>query len=417
LINEKLERYWSKCSLCGVKGNKKVNVRPFMNLANVRDEIHGKENKDSGKVEMTAKRSSGSYQDAGVDTEREEEGLKLLVSRIKKTWPSGEGFGSVKLDIGFFANVIDLGGIGLAISADGVGSKVLVAQMMGKYDTVGIDCVAMNVNDILCVGARPISMVDYIAIQEAKPRLLDEIAIGLCEGAKMANISISGGEIAQLQDIINGQEEGYGFDLAGMAVGTVALDKFIIGKNIDDGDVIIGLESNGIHSNGATLARRTFFQQNNFTIQSEFSELDCPLGEELLKPTYIYVKEIMEMLDLGLAIKALVHITSDGFLNLTRGVSAVAYHIEELPPIPPIFELIQKYGRIPDEEMFRVYNMGIGFCILVSPKDADRVISIARSHGKRARRIGYATPDELRRVYVREKGLVGQGKRFEKAKG
>lgn len=388
-----------------------------MNLANVRDEIHGKENKDSGKVEMTAKRSSGSYQDAGVDTEREEEGLKLLVSRIKKTWPSGEGFGSVKLDIGFFANVIDLGGIGLAISADGVGSKVLVAQMMGKYDTVGIDCVAMNVNDILCVGARPVSMVDYIAIQEAKPRLLDEIAIGLCEGAKMANISISGGEIAQLQDIINGQEEGYGFDLAGMAVGTVALDKFIIGKNIDDGDVIIGLESNGIHSNGATLARRTFFQQNNFTIQSEFSELDCPLGEELLKPTYIYVKEIMEMLDLGLAIKALVHITSDGFLNLTRGVSAVAYHIEELPPIPPIFELIQKYGRIPDEEMFRVYNMGIGFCILVSPKDADRVISIARSHGKRARRIGYATPDELRRVYVGEKGLVGQGKRFEKAKG
>ena len=388
-----------------------------MNLANVRDEIHGKENKDSGKVEMTAKRSSGSYQDAGVDTEREEEGLKLLVSRIKKTWPSGEGFGSVKLDIGFFANVIDLGGIGLAISADGVGSKVLVAQMMGKYDTVGIDCVAMNVNDILCVGARPVSMVDYIAIQEAKPRLLDEIAIGLCEGAKMANISISGGEIAQLQDIINGQEEGYGFDLAGMAVGTVALDKFIIGKNIDDGDVIIGLESNGIHSNGATLARRTFFQQNNFTIQSEFSELDCPLGEELLKPTHIYVKEIMEMLDLGLAIKALVHITSDGFLNLTRGVSAVAYHIEELPPIPPIFELIQKYGRIPDEEMFRVYNMGIGFCILVSPKDADRVISIARSHGKRARRIGYATPDELRRVYVGEKGLVGQGKRFEKAKG
>ena len=387
-----------------------------MKLANVSDKIHGKENEDPGNVELTASGSSGSYQDAGVDTEREEEGLKLLVSRIKKTWPGGKEFGAVKLDIGYFANVIDLGGIGLAISADGVGTKVLVAQMMDKYDTVGIDCVAMNVNDILCVGARPVSMVDYIALQDPKPRLLDEIAIGLCEGAKMANISISGGEIAQLQDIINGQQEGYGFDLAGMAVGTVALDKIIIGENIDDGDVIIGLESSGIHSNGATLARRAFFQQNNFTCQSEFSELDCPLGEELLKPTYIYVKEIMEMLDLGLDIKALAHITSDGFLNLTRVVSPVAYHIEELPPIPPIFELIKKHGRITEEEMFRVYNMGIGFCILVSPKDADRVISIARSHGKRAHRIGYATPDELRRVYVREKGLIGQGKTFERAK-
>ena len=160
-----------------------------MNSANVSDEIHGKE-KDPGTAEMTANGSSRSYQDAGVDTEREEEGLKLLVSRIKKTWPGGKGFGSVKLDIGFFANVIDLGGIGLAISADGVGTKVLVAQMMDKYDTVGIDCVAMNVNDIICVGARPVSMVDYIAIQDPKPRLLDEMAIGLCEGAKMANISI-----------------------------------------------------------------------------------------------------------------------------------------------------------------------------------------------------------------------------------
>jgi phosphoribosylformylglycinamidine cyclo-ligase len=365
---------------------------------------------------MTADKTSGTYQDAGVDTEREEEGLRLLVSRIKKTWPGGKGFGSVKLDIGYFANVIDLGGIGLAISADGVGTKVLIAQMMDRYDTVGIDCVAMNVNDIICVGARPVSMVDYIALQDPKPRLLDEMAIGLCEGARMANISISGGEIAQLQDIIKGPKEGYGFDLAGMAVGTVTLDKIIVGEKIDDGDAIIGLESNGIHSNGATLARRVFFQQNHFTCRSEFPELDCPLGAELLKPTHIYVREVMEMLDLGLDIKALAHITSDGFLNLTRVISPVAYHIEALPPIPPIFELIKKHGRVTDEEMFTVYNMGIGFCIVVSPKDADRVISIARSHGKRAHRIGYATPDELRRVHVREKGLVGQGKKFEKTR-
>jgi phosphoribosylformylglycinamidine cyclo-ligase len=367
------------------------------------------------RVEMADDQSAGSYQDAGVDTEKEEQGLRLLVSRIRQTWPK-KGFGSVKLDIGYFANVIDLGGIGVAISADGVGSKVLIAQMMDKYDTVGIDCVAMNVNDIICVGARPVSMVDYIAIQEAKPRLLDEIGIGLCEGAKMANISISGGEIAQLADIIRGHHEGYGFDLAGMAIGTVPLDKIIIGARIKDGDVIVGLESNGIHSNGATLARHTFFQRSNLTVQSKFSELDCSLGEELLKPTFIYVNEVLEMLDSGLDIKALFHITGDGLLNLTRVQSPTAYHIEKLPPIPPIFELIKRHGQIPDEEMFRVYNMGIGFCILVSPKDADRVMSIARSHGKRAHRIGYAKLDARRQVHVEEKSLVGEGNKFRKAK-
>ncbi len=359
---------------------------------------------------------TATYIEAGVDTEREEIGLQRLIQRIRQTWPQGEGVGSVKLDIGFFANVINLGGgIGLAISADGVGSKVLIAQMMGKYDTVGIDCVAMNVNDILCVGAKPVSMVDYIALQEPNPDLLDEISKGLCEGARLANISISGGEIAQLRDIVKGYQVGLGFDLAGMAVGTIPLDKIIIGQDIQEGDVIVGVESNGIHSNGLTLARWAFFERNNYTIKTAFPTLDHTLGEELLKPTYIYVPEALEILNQGIPVKAFIHITSDGFLNLTRVVAEVGYTIEELPPLPPIFSLIQHCGNISDAEMCRVYNMGIGFCVIVPPGEVERVLSIVHSHKKRAYRIGHAVSDKERRVQIKPLGLIGQRKRFHKA--
>ena len=161
----------------------------------------------------------------------------------------------MQLPIGYFANVVDIGGIGLAMCTDGVGSKAIVAQMMGKYDTIGIDCVAMNVNDLLCVGARPVSMVDYIAVERADAAVLDGIAVGLAEGARQAGISISGGEIAQLRDVVRG------FDLVGTAVGTVPLDRIIVGRDIAPGDRVIGIASSGIHSNGFSLARRVFFEQ------------------------------------------------------------------------------------------------------------------------------------------------------------
>src|SRR2546423_13572991 len=156
-------------------------------------------------------------------------------------WPAPGSRGAVKLDIGYFANIIDIGGIGLAICTDGVGSKTFIAQRPGRYDTIGIDCVAMNVNDVICVGTRPISMVDYIAVENADADMLGAIAIGLAAGAKQAGISISGGEISQLKDVIRG------FDLIGMAVGIVPLDRIITGRELAPGDIIIGLESNGIH--------------------------------------------------------------------------------------------------------------------------------------------------------------------------
>lgn len=354
------------------------------------------------------------YQKAGVDSEQQNIATQRITDHIKRTWPQGEGTGSVVLDVGFFANVINIGGIGVSISTDGVGTKALIAQMMEKYDTIGIDCVAMNVNDLLCVGSTPISMVDYIALQDPIPKLLEEISKGLTEGAKIAGISISGGETAQLRDIIKGHKEGFGFDLAGMAIGTVPLDKIIIGRDIEEGDAIIGLESNGIHCNGLSLARNVFFEKNRFTTETEISPLKRKLGEELLRPTHIYVREVLEIINSGVHVKALANITSDGFLNLTRLDSDVSYDIEELPPAPPIFSLIQKHGNVSDEEMFFVYNMGIGFCIIVPPEEAERVISIVHSHEKRAYKIGRTISDKEHKVYVRPKGLVGKDKRFQK---
>src|SRR2546428_5459795 len=255
------------------------------------------------------------YRAAGVDTEREEIALERLIRKIRPTWSLGDGTGSVKLDIGYFANVLDIGGIGLAISTDGVGTKVIIAQMVGKYDTIGIDCVAMNVNDLLCVGATPVSMVDYLAVQELNPDMVEAIAEGLSTGARSANISISGGEIAQLRDIVKGYREGYGFDLAGTAIGTVPLDKILVGGSIEPDDVVLGLRSTGVHSNGLTLARRLL---KKYRPTTHFSDLGRSLGEELLTPTRIYAREVVDILKSDIDVKALMHITSDGFLNLLR---------------------------------------------------------------------------------------------------
>ena len=354
-----------------------------------------------------------SYQAAGVNTDLEEEALTQLVKRIRPTWPT-QGLGRVVLDIGYFANVLDLAGIGLAITADGVGTKVMIAQMMQTYNTVGIDCVAMNVNDLLCVGATPVSMVDYLAIESVNPEMIDAIAEGLAKGAEEANISIAGGEMAQLRDIIKGQKEELGFDLAGMAIGTVALDKIIIGQSIENNDVVIGIESNGIHSNGLSLARHVLLGKDLSALTKIDADLGCSLGEELLKPTHIYVKEVLEILRQGIPVKALIHITSDGFLNLTRVKPKASYVIDKLPSPPAIFSLIQKRGQVEPDEMFSVYNMGIGFCIVVSEREKERVTKIIEAHDKKAHTIGYAIADGQAQVEIPSEGLIGKGKKFSK---
>jgi phosphoribosylformylglycinamidine cyclo-ligase len=346
------------------------------------------------------------HKTAGVDMDEADAGLRQIIASIKKTWPAPGVLGAVKLDIGYFANVIDIGGIGLAICTDGVGSKTIIAQMMNRYDTIGIDCVAMNVNDAICVGARPVSMVDYIAIEKADADILGAIAKGLAEGAKQAGISISGGEISQLKEVIRG------LDLIGMAVGVVPLDRVITGRDLVPGDVIIGLESSGIHSNGLTLARHILFERAGLAIDHVFPELGVTLGEELLRPTLIYVPEILDVINNVPNVKALINITGDGLLNLPRVYAQVGFLIDDLPPVPPIFRLIQTQGDVSTAEMFEVYNMGVGFCVLVSERDADAAMSILQRHGRRAQIIGRIIEDDDKGVHLPRERLTGHGKAF-----
>jgi phosphoribosylformylglycinamidine cyclo-ligase len=358
----------------------------------------------------TSDNSSPGYKEAGVDIAEADAGLRNIVQRITATWPKS-GFGAVQLPVGYFANVIDIGGpncaLGLAFCTDGVGSKAIVAQMLGKYDTIGIDCVAMNVNDLLCVGARPVSMVDYIAVERADAAMLDGIAIGLADGARQAGVSISGGEISQLPDIVRG------FDLVGTAIGTVPLDRIIVGRDIVPGDRVIGIASNGIHSNGYSLARRVFFQQAGVAVGHVFAELGCPLGEELLRPTFIYVPEILDIIAEIPSVKALLHITGDGLLNLPRiAAENIGFVLDNLPAPPLVFGLIERLGAISRAEMFEVYNMGIGFCVVVAAGDVDAALAILARHGRQASAIGQTVADPTKSVRLPQHRLVGQGKRF-----
>jgi phosphoribosylformylglycinamidine cyclo-ligase len=342
---------------------------------------------------------------AGVDIPEADRGLANIVARITATWPK-TGFGAVKLPIGYFANVVDIGGIGLAIATDGVGSKAIVAEMMRRYDTIGIDCIAMNVNDLLCVGARPVSLVDYVAVEKADAAMLDGIAIGLAEGARQAGISITGGEISQLGDIVRG------FDLVGTAVGTVPLDRIIVGRDLEPGDAVIGIASSGIHSNGMTLARRALLTRARVGLDTHVPDFGCSLGEELLRPTLIYVPEILEVLDQVRSVKSLAHITGDGLLNLPRVEAEIGFAIDDLPPVPPIFGLIERLGGVARAEMFEVYNMGVGFCIVAARRDADRVLAILARHRRPARVIGEAVDDPAKGVNLPREGLLGHGKHF-----
>ena len=272
------------------------------------------------------------YGSAGVDAEAIEAGLAGLVRHIRTTWPArADGLGAIKGRPGYFASVVDFGGLGIAVCTDGIGTKALIAQMTGRYDTVGIDCVAMNVNDLICVGARPVTFVDYIAIERAEPAMLEDLGKGLAEGARLAGVSISGGEIAEMRDVIKGAVPDRGFDLAGTAVGRVALDAVNVGADVRPGDSILGIASSGIHSNGLTLARRVLFESAGLKVGDRLDDLGETVGEALLRPTHIYVREALDLLASAVPVHALVHITGDGFLNLTRIEAQVGMRLDALP--------------------------------------------------------------------------------------
>lgn len=355
------------------------------------------------------------YRSSGVDNVGEQSALKAIGDRVRRTFAfagaPGE-VGAVHLDLGYFANVIEIGGgQGLAVSTDGVGTKLLVAELLEKYDTVGIDCVAMNVNDVLCVGARPITILDYIAVERADAGMLSAVMDGLVAGAEQAGVSIAGGELAQVAELIRGIRPGSGFDVVATAIGIVPLDRVILGDGIEDGDAVIGLASSGIHSNGLTLARKALFEAAGFEPSQHHEDLGRSVGEELLEPTRIYVRPVLQLIETVPGVKALAHITGDGLLNLLRVRSEVGFEITDPPAPQPIFRLIQEAGRVTDAEMHRVFNMGVGFCVVTAGEAADSALAALRNAGAEdAWIIGRARADRPRELLVPERGLVGTRK-------
>jgi phosphoribosylformylglycinamidine cyclo-ligase len=326
------------------------------------------------------------YAKAGVDQGAADSavaGLVRALGAINLGRPSAQ----VPLP-GHYASVIKIDErLGIALSTDGVGTKLMIAEELGRFDTVGIDCVAMNVNDVICVGAEPLAMLDYIAIEKADPVVCEEIGVGLARGAEQAGIEIPGGELAQLGQMVRG------VDVSGACFGTVALDAIIDGSAVEAGDVVIGLPSTGLHSNGYTLARSALAG-----IPLDDDRLGRPLGEVLLAPTEIYVKPILELLRSEVDVRGLAHITSGGTENLLRLAAEVGYEIGDPLPVPPIFELIQERGEVAEEEMRAVFNMGCGFCVVVPAADEGAALELMQRHYSNAKRIGFAfgTKREIR---------------------
>jgi phosphoribosylformylglycinamidine cyclo-ligase len=270
----------------------------------------------------------------------------------------------------------------------------------------------MNVNDLVCVGAEPLAMVDYLAVERADPTTLREIGVGLRRGAELAGVEIPGGELAQLPDMIRGHPSPHGLDLVGAAIGTVPLGDVVTGTAIEPGDVVIGLPSSGLHSNGFTLARAALFERGGWSLDDVPSELGRSLADELLEPTEIYVRAILELLGSGAQVNGLAHITGDGLLNLRRLNDEVGYEISAPLPSRPIFGLIQAAAGISAAEMHQVFNMGTGFCCVVASQTAGEALTVLHRHYPAASEIGVVT-DEAGMVRVPSAGIAAAGDGFE----
>ena len=334
---------------------------------------------------------SEAYSNAGVNVREADAGVAAIISVLSKI---NTGSPSRVLPLpGHFAAVLRLTDeLGLAICTDGVGSKLVIAEQADMLDTVGIDCVAMNVNDLVCVGAEPIALVDYLAVEESNPDRLGRIAEGLRKGAELSGVEIPGGELAQIPELIQGHPSPDGFDLCAAAVGTVTINKIVDGSAITPGDAIIGVPSSGVHSNGLTLARRVLLDSGD--PDERPTELEgASLTEALLVPTEIYVRAALEVLRSDLTPSGLFHLTGGGLLNFLRLGQGVGYRIDSPLKPQPIYDLIAERGSVPPHEMYEVFNMGCGFAITVPAEQADSAAAILDSHHPGSRVIGEVTED------------------------
>ncbi len=320
------------------------------------------------------------YSDAGVDIDREAEFIRKLIGQI--TFQRVD-FKKAAVKFGF-TGLIEFGEHYIAMNTDGVGSKVIIANRMRKWDTIAIDCIAMNVNDTITVGAEPIAFVDYLSISRYDLDMAEQLGRGLNEGARMANVTILGGETATLPDITKGM------DLAGTSIGIVEKKKLITGDHVKKGDIIIGIPSNGIHSNGLSLARKVFPDPYEIVRGQK-------IGLELLKPTRIYVREVMDVVN-KCEVHGMAHITGGGLLNIPR-IKDMRYIIDE--PLKPqwIFEEIANRGNVSSYEMYRTFNMGMGFVIITHETCESEIKSVIRD----AKVVGYV--DDGHGVEIPELGI------------
>lgn len=310
------------------------------------------------------------YSKAGVNIDKKSSSIGSLVNELTYR---RNGFGQMVQKSGLFASLIDFGDRYVTLATDGVGTKILIAEELGIWNTIGIDCIAMNVNDTICVNAAPVSFVDYIAIDKPDDETTKQIGIGLNKGAELSDMEIVGGEIAVLPEIVNG------LDLSGTCMGVVGKDRIITGEACEEGDLIVALNSTGLHSNGLTLARKVV-EAANIKLTDSVPGLKQSIGLELLTPTEIYVKQVLEITSKH-TVHGLVDITGGGLRNILRMRKGLRYTIDNPVKPGPIFDILANLGGIEPLELYQTFNMGMGFAI-IAPKDDAESIAKENSNAK-----------------------------------
>ena len=345
--------------------------------------------KKDRKIQTVRKRGAmmnNTYKSAGVDVEEGQKAVELMKNAVKETFTN-----NVLTGLGGFGGLfeLDMEGINkpvLVSGTDGVGTKLKLAFMMDQHDTIGQDCVAMCVNDILCQGAKPLFFLDYLATGKLKAERAETIVTGIAKACKESGAALIGGETAEMPGFYDEGE----YDLAGFVVGIVDKERIITGENIRPGDALVGIASSGVHSNGFSLARKIFFEQKNMKPTEHSLRLGKTIGEALLTPTKLYVKPILTLLD-TVKVKGMSHITGGGFYeNIPRMLpEGTGVKIKENSfPVPEIFKMIQDMGKIDEREMYKTFNMGIGMVLAVSPEDLEKTLTTLKASGEEAYPIG-----------------------------
>ena len=371
------------------------------------------------------------YVVAGVDEEREQ----TAFGRVMRPWLARTHVKSpmvtsiTGLSSGYFATLMHLPpGPPLALTTDGVGTKILLAREAERWEPVGVDCVANNVNDLICVGAVPLALLDYIATDRIDESVLDEIARGLFLGAELAGIAIPGGEIAQIGAMLaDSAGGGPMLDLVGTAVGALppasghavadeggapVYRQPLDGSAVQPGDVIIGLPSSGLHSNGYSLARHALFTKGGMSLTNLVPATGRRLVDALLQPTRVYVQAAEALWAAGITPHGMAHISGGGLLNIARLAANVSYELDTLPPAQEIFALIAERGQIGPDTMYATFNMGIGFCVVIAESDLQPALDALRQIGEDGTRIGHVTAVRGKSVSIPSLGLTGRGDAF-----